>query len=136
MIIGGPRSWKIRRHGDLGVSFQWVNNEPAMILFRPALSGSPGVAICLSAAHRYCDSKTGAPTPYLAEKSVEYAAAMGFAGWGSARKIANVIADSLPDLVNMPPEPDWSKIKKAPAFGDIQLREDGKVVAEMPLRMQ
>lgn len=127
VILGGGKAWKIRRHGDLAVSFQWVNNEPAMCLFNPNKSKSPAVAICLSAAHLYADSKTGAPSHYLVEKSLAYSDILG----SSPRKIANVICDSMPDLVDMPPEPDWERIgaDKRISIGEVTIHSGGQEVA-------
>ena len=132
--IGGAKAWKVRQHGDIAVSFQWVNEEPAMILFpaRRSLPGAGAVVICLSAAFKYAHPKTGAPTPYLVEFSVLAAAQLGFAKTDTfaARKIAEVIVDSLPDLVDMPPEPQQFNQEQAAAIGELSIKVDGETVHE------
>lgn len=132
--IGGAKAWKVRQHGDIGVSFQWVNEEPAMILFpsRRSLPGAGAYVIALSAAFKYADSRTGAPTAYLVRQSVLAAKQMGFSGTDTfaARKIAEVIVDSLPDLIDMPPEPQQFNQAQAQAIGEMAIKIDGTTVHE------
>lgn len=132
--IGGAKAWKVRQHGDIGVSFQWVNEEPVMILFpaRRSLPGSGAFVLCLSSAFKYADPKTGGPTPYLVQMSVAAAKQLGFMETDTfaARKIAEVIVDSLPDLVDMPPEPQQFIQAQQQAIGEMSIKLDGKVIAE------
>lgn len=135
VMIGGAKAWKVRQHGDIGVSFQWVNEEPAMILFplRRSLATAGAYVIALSAAFRYADSKTGAPTPYLIRQSIAAAQQLGFSPTDTfaSRKIAEVIVDSLPDLVDMPPEPTGMNADQtASAIGEMSIKLDGKTIAE------
>lgn len=48
VLLGGEKAWKQRVSGDIVVSYQWVNGEPAMILFpkvkRLGLSGAYALA--------------------------------------------------------------------------------------------
>lgn len=133
-MIGGPKAWKVRQHGDIGVSFQWVNEEPAMILF-PALRSLPGAGayvIALSVAHKYADSKSGEPTPYLVRQSVAAATQLGFSPTDTfaARKLAGIIVDSLPDLIDMPPEPTGLNEAQQRTIGELAIKVDGKTVHE------
>lgn len=134
VLIGGPRAWKIRQHGDIGVSFQWVNEEPAMILFpaRKSLPGAGAFVVGLSSAWKYADSKSGAPTEYLVRMAVNAAVQLGFSRTDTfaARKIAEVIVDSLPDLVAMPPEPQSFNERQADAIGELMIQVDGQTVHE------
>lgn len=132
--IGGAKAWKVRQHGDIGVSFQWVNEEPAMILFpaRRSLPCAGAYVIALSAAFKYADSRTGGPTQYLVQASFLAAQQLGFAKTDTfaARKIAEVIVDSLPDLVEMPPEPQQFNQEQARAIGEMAIKIDGQTVHE------
>lgn len=134
VMIGGAKAWKVRQHGDIGVSFQWINEEPAMVLFpaRRSIAGAGAYVICLSAAFRYADSKTGAPTEYLIRQAVAAASQLGFARTDTfaARKIAGVIVDSLPDLVAMPPEPTGLNAQEQAAVGELAIKLDGQTIAE------
>ena len=134
VMIGGAKAWKVRQHGDIGVSFQWINEEPAMVLFpaRRSIAGSGAYVICLSAAFRYADSTTGAPTPYLIRQSIAAAAQLGFSPTDTfaARKIAGIIVDSLPDLVTMPPEPTGLNAEAQQAIGEMSIKVDGQTIAE------
>ena len=132
--IGGAKAWKVRQHGDIAVSFQWVNEEPAMILFpaRKSLPGAGAFVIALSAAFKYADPRTGGPTPYLIRNSVQAAQQLGFSPTDTfaARKIAEVIVDSLPDLVDMPPEPQQFNQEQTQAIGEMAIKVDGQTVHE------
>lgn len=132
--IGGAKAWKVRQHGDIAVSFQWVNEEPAMILFpaRKSLPGAGAFVIALSAAFKYADARTGGPTPYLIQGSVMAAKQLGFSPTDTfaARKIAEVIVDSLPDLVDMPPEPQQFTQEQTQAIGEMAIKIDGQTVHE------
>jgi len=134
ILIGGNRAWKVRKHGDIGVSFQWVNGDPAMILF-PAAKSLPGAGayvIPIDSAHKYADSVTGAPTHWLIQQSLVAAAQLGFAGTDTfaARKIADVIVDSMPDLIGMPPEPQSFNEARAAAIGEMAIKMDGRTIHE------
>lgn len=132
--VGGAKAWKVRQHGDIGVSFQWVNEEPAMILFpaRRSLPGAGAFVLCLSAAFRYADSVTGDPSPYLVQQSIAIARQLGFSPTDTfaCRKIAETIVDSLPDLLGMPPEPQQFTEKQQQAIGEMLIKVDGETIAE------
>lgn len=132
--VGGAKAWKVRQHGDIGVSFQWVNEEPAMIIFpaRRSLPGAGAYVIALSAAFKYADPKTGGPTQYLIVQSFAAAQQLGFMATDTfaERKIANIIVDSLPDLVDMPPEPQLFNAEQQQAIGEMAIKVDGQTIAE------
>lgn len=134
VLIGGDKAWKVRQHGDIGVSFQWVNDEPAMILFptRRSLGGAGAYVIGLSAAFKYANSRTGAPTPYLVQQSMAAAKQLGFSATDTfaGRRIAEAIVDSLPDLIDMPPEPPGINAKQAEVIGEMLIKVDGQTVTE------
>lgn len=133
ITVGGGRAWRTRKAGELFVSYQWVNRRPAMLLYpsRPPL-GAGAFVIPLESAWAYADSVTGEPTPFLVERAALAAEILGmFPTRDTIRKVADVIVDGIPDLVRMPPEPDWDKIEginKAPA-GELKLILDGQTIA-------
>jgi hypothetical protein len=130
VLIGGDKAWKVRRKGELVISYQWLNEEPTMIIFPARPSGKAGCyAIGLSAAYKYADSETGAPTEYLIRQADVAAEVMGmFATRDTLRTIATVIVDGLPDLVEMPPVPDiFNPLPK----GEMKLQLDGKTIAHV-----
>lgn len=139
VMVGGEKAWKVRKHGDIGVSFQWVNEEPAMILFPAAkinaFQNAGAYVIGLSAAYKYADSKTGGPTPYLVRQAIAAAVQLGFMATDTfaVRKIADVIVDSLPDLCEMPPEPVAMTLKQAQEIGEILVKVDGRTVHSAPV---
>lgn len=133
MLIGGPRAWKKRTQKGIFVSFEWVNGEPAMILF-PANPGPSAGAyiICLSSAYRYA-GRDGYPTPESAELYFGIADRLGmFMSKQLLNDVKDVVLDNLPDLVAMPAEPDWEsdRFKRGDVLGETRLMIDGTTVAE------
>jgi hypothetical protein len=130
ITVGGEKAWKTRTHGELFVSYQWVNDEPAMLIFPTRPIDQAGCfAIALSSAWKYADSTTGGPTEYLFEQADNAARVMGmFQTKDTLRKIATVIVDGLPDLVDMPPAPQaFTPLPK----GEMKLKLDGQTVAHV-----
>lgn len=133
VMIGGDKAWKMRITGDIASSYQWVNGEPAMILF-PAMPGlgSGAFVICLSTAWRYANSETGGPSAYLLHQSLLAAQVMGmYPDKFTLNRIVDVILDGLPDLVEMPPEPVGMTAKQAEAVGELSIKVDGQTVREV-----
>lgn len=130
ITIGGEKSWRSRRSGELFISYQWVNDEPAMLLY-PAHPGRNAGAfvLCLSSAYKYADSQTGAPTEYLIKQADVAAEVMGMLPTrDTLRSIASAIVDGLPDLVDMPPEPvGLTPIPK----GEMKLDLGGRTIAHV-----
>lgn len=125
--IGGKDSYKQRVIGDVVCSFQWVNDEPAMILWpkvRRTLANGAYV-ICLSAAYKYAD------TGYLVRAAFEAAQTMGFEeSRMTAMKIADIIIEGLPDLVEMPPTPQsWKEQKAEEQIGEMLIKVNGETIA-------
>lgn len=103
VMLGGPkaRAQRVCR-GGIVVSQQYVNGEPALVLFasRPRTLHPSGFVICLSAAFKYADDE------YLVQQAKIAAEIIGigtdsYAVWS----ICRAINDSLVDLVFMKPEP-------------------------------
>lgn len=103
VILGGPnaRGHRVMR-GGIVVARQYVNHEPALVLFplRKRMQ-SAGFIICLSAAWKYADDH------YLAQQAYVAAEYMGL-GTDSftVYNVARAINENLEDLVMMPPEPE------------------------------
>lgn len=136
--IGGAKAWKVRQHGDIGVAFQWVNEEPAMILFpaRRSLPGAGAFVICHSASFKYGQSNTdkspGYASKFLVENAWKIAQAIGFSPTDTqaANKIIDAIVDGLDDLNSMPPEPQQFNQEQAQAIGEMVIKVDGETIHE------
>jgi hypothetical protein len=129
VILGGDTAWKVRVKGDIVCAFHWVQGEPAMCLYpRDKRLGAAAFVIKLSVAHQYARSN-GYPTKYLMEACGKAAVVMGMEAQGfTMHRIADVILDGLPDLVEMPPEPAFPK-KKGQRAGEITLKLGDKEIA-------
>lgn len=101
--------------GDIVASFQYINGEESLCLWRANAVNSPlalkndgAVVIGLSAAHKYVDDD------YLVPQAFKFAQIMGFGSSKfAAHRIATFVQDMLIELVTMKPEPD-SIVEKEP----------------------
>lgn len=105
VMLGGPKARGQRILRGIVVSYQYVNGEPALVLF--PLRKFPGVGamiVCLSAAWQYMDDN------YLAQSARKGAETMGLGTTKAAiYNVATVINECLEDLVKMKPEPEEHK---------------------------
>lgn len=128
VTFGSGTAWKVQRVGDVMRSYQWVNGEPAMVLFpvvaRTVQAGA--YVICLSAAFKYDD------VHYLVRQAAIAAKVMGMDDTSfTIHRIGTAIHDGLHDLIIMPPEPNWSKdLEKGGVMGDLEIKANGKVICE------
>lgn len=133
--IGGKDSYKQFVKGDIVCSLQWVNDEPAIILWPKAPRiGSGAFVVCLSSAWQYADSR-GYPTKYLVQQAVRAAQVMGLEQHTfTIRAIADAIFEHIPDLVSMPPSPDdWTGKQVEQAIGEMSVKIDGQTIMEQEL---
>jgi len=107
----GKNARKQITRGDMVASFQYVNGEESLCLWRLGALGSPlalrndgAVVIGLSAAYKYTEDD------YLVRQSTKLAKVMGFGrSKFSAYRIASFIQDMLIELLTMQPEPIEAK---------------------------
>ena len=131
VMLGGEKAWKVRDKGDFAVSFQWVNEEPAIVLFPTRKGvGLGAFVLCLSALHNYVNSDGYPVTDYLISQSMKAAKVMGFSGLGfEVKRIADAILDSAEDLLAMPPEPvGINEKQRNEAIGEATIKVDGKTI--------
>jgi hypothetical protein len=120
-MIGGKNAWKQRVLGDIVVSLQWVNGEPAMILWPKVKRSNHAGAfvICLSAIHQYVHSNGYPNADYLIPKAEEACQVMALdVSTYSIRHVADAILESVEDLVRMPPE--------RPKQWDVEFKPEGE----------
>lgn len=123
VILCGPNARGHRvMQGGIVVCYQYVNHEPALVIFplRPRITKT-GFIICLSAAHKYTDDV------YLVQQAYRAAEMLGM---GTDRftvyNMANAIEENLEDLVMMKPEPE----EKPKVIGEGQIVDaSGKAIA-------
>lgn len=131
VTLGGDKSYKQRIIGDIVCSFQFVNEEPAMVLFpknRRTLTNGAFV-LCLSAAFKYTNPY------YLVRQSFAAAQQLGFDDSKfAAHQIADIIIEGIPDLIAMPPVPTPEQ-KLDEAIGEMLLKVDGKVIKHEEITM-
>lgn len=118
--FGGAKARGTRRHGDVIVSYQYVNDEPALVLW-PARPGarSGAYVVCLSSAFKYVEDD------YLIAQSFKACEVMGlFSTKQQVYRIATAIQDNIEELVRMKPEPEDEK----KSVGEGRLIANGKTI--------
>jgi hypothetical protein len=117
--LGGEFAYSVRRVGELCISHQYVNTEPAMIIWS-ATRKAGAFAICLSAAHQYTEDE------YLVFQAMSAAHQIGYSPKDKSvvGKIADLILSGLDDLVRMPPEPTIA-VSRREQRAEVLLREGG-----------
>jgi len=101
-FIANTRAFK-----DLVISFQWVNEEPAMCILRRHAEKRNAWVICLSSAYKYDDDK------YLVQQSVLATKVLGSPGDKAlARNFCDAVMNNIDELVKMKPEPKESEIAR------------------------
>ena len=101
VMLGGAKARGVRRHGDIVVGYQYVNDEPALVLWpaRPGAQKCGAFVVCLSSAFKYDDDD------YLVKQAFKACEVMGlFATKQQVYRIATAIHDNLGELVRMKPE--------------------------------
>lgn len=128
--LGGEFARNIRSRGDLVVAFQYVNTEPALVIWSSTRKAG-AFAICLSVAHEYLDDR------YLIFQSMAAAHQIGYhpSDKDTVKKLADLIMDSLDELVKMPPEPTEA-VSRREQRAEVLLREggaDGHIVSHQEI---
>lgn len=96
----------IRRYGDFEILFQYINEQPAMLLraHRFLNARRRAWAITLDSAWKYVDTETGDHSEYTVMASGAIANMLGLGNDIRTRfRIAEAIVDNLEELINMKP---------------------------------
>lgn len=129
--LGGDKAWKVYPKGDIVVSFQWVNDEPALILYpRKSMAATPGAFVLpLESAFKYADAKTGGPTPYCIRMAHKAAEVMGVMNDRfMLHRIVDAIMEGMLELIEMPPKPTGLNQQQTAELGEIVLKRDGRTI--------
>jgi hypothetical protein len=127
MLIGGNRAWKVYRYRDIGVSLQWVDGDPAMILFPLSGDKRSAYVLPLQSLHEICIEGDKVDGRAVIEKGMIAADVMGRLDKATAVTCADAILRFAPDLLRMPPEPDP---ERPPAVGEVEVKADGQTIYE------
>jgi len=130
ITLGGDNALFVRRHGDIAASFQFVNDEPAMVLWPIRRTGVAAYIVCLSAAFQYDDPKYLAQQARVACELWDFDDRQWF-------RIAKIINDGLGDLVKMPPDPATYQERKrtAGSIGEMSLSVAGNTVSQSEIHL-
>jgi len=123
-----------RVHGEVTAIYTWINDKRALVLaatHRPGNAFVPGAPIYVlfeENAHAYAEAKQLHDT---AQKAAEVLGLGGMAWY----KIATIIIDGLPDLIEMPSAPDEKEYYSG-SHGQMILSADGKPIAAEEIRIE
>jgi hypothetical protein len=117
------KAW-VRELGEFAIYGTWVfsedieDTEPCIVITpRYRTIGFKPICIALSAAYLYNNPR------YCVHKAREYAHLLGFDDdMSRTRKLAELIHDHLPDLINMPVDP-----QKAIVVGEAKVNVGGRM---------
>ena len=131
VLLGGEKAYKVNVKGDIVVSYQWYNGEPAMFLY-PANPSSlnPGAFILpIESAFKYSDRRSGLPSLHCFRMAERAAEVMGlFPGRSLLYRIVDAIVEGLLDLYGMPPEPPGLNQKRGQEIGELVVKHGGRIV--------
>ena len=131
--VGGPTAFKTFEHRGYHCSLEWVDGEPAMLIWSSRGGMDAGVfGICLSSAAKYADP-SGAITP---AGYMEIIRALPVLGKPMLEIEANTLRDCvllwMPDLLHMPACPSFVREADRPdAIWEITHKDqNGKTLSE------
>lgn len=133
VLLGGDKAWKVYSKGDIVISFQWVNGEPAMCLYpkNPRTLNPGAFVLSLDVAFKYADSRSGSPTPYCIEQAARAAQVMGFfPDKFIVTRIVDAIMEGLLELIEMPPQPTGLNAQQTQEMGEMIVKMGGRTIYE------
>jgi hypothetical protein len=133
--LGGMQAWRTHDAGDYIVSLEWVENEPAMVIWSKR-GAAFAFVICLSSIGKYATPE-GDPNP---EGANELARALPDFGRAIERTelhhLVSIILRYTPELILMPPMPRevWEADNRDDPFLEVTTKDErGKVIAEVEI---
>lgn len=130
---GGNKAWRTHDLGGYQVSMEWVDGEPAMVIWS-TLNREFGYAICLSSIGKYATPE-GKPNE---EGVTELAKALPDFGREISRlelhRLVDIVLRYAPELILMPPAPiDVLKADLRAPIWDVTEKINHKTVAEVSI---
>lgn len=123
-----------RQHGDIMVVYSWIDDERAMFLIPAVRQRAPWYVIKDSAAYTW-DDRDRANVPLVVQKLNKVCEVLGIeATPRNIQRLAAIIIDGIPELVQMPSAPP--KTYSRAALGHMVLREGGKAIAGQDVRLE
>jgi hypothetical protein len=124
VTLGGKFARSVYRRGELAQAFQYINTEPAIVIWSLTRRGG-AFAMCLSAAHQYLDDE------YCVAQAMQCAATIGYSPRDRSvvNKIIDLFLDGLDELVHMPPEPTAAE-REREQRAEVTLKLGGETISE------
>jgi hypothetical protein len=147
VALGGANAWKQRSIKGILCSFQWLDLRqhgfentpdhacvPCMCLFRPGSMARGAYVIPQPHAYLFATNK-GGPSAHLTTSAFAIAETLGFdlRDRSAVRLAMDIILDGLPDLVDMPSEPESESdalVKQAVLGIEASAKINGKTIVE------
>lgn len=119
----------VRQLGDLTVIYTWCDDERSMVLIPSYRKGAAWYILKESAAHKYDNKEYLKRQCQIAADVLDMEPSPN--NWF---KLARVIHDGLPDLIEMPSAPDDKLL--TPSLGEMRMYADGKLMAGEEIRVE
>lgn len=132
--IDSTKAHLTRVHGEITAIYTWMNGDRVLLLaatYRPGnafVPGAPVYVIRESNAHAY-------DNPHQLAATANKAAEVLGLGSTAVFKIADIIIEGLPDLIEMPSAPQEKDYYKG-SHGQMILSADGKPIAAEEIRIE
>jgi hypothetical protein len=132
--VGGPDAYRSFERRGLKCSLEWVDGEPAMLIWKAREGFDAGVfGICLSSAGKYADP-SGDPTPACFREAWRALPVLGLPQLEiEASNLVSCIIDWVPHLLTMPPQPPaLRQAERGPALWEVTQEDaDGRRLSEV-----
>lgn len=132
VMLGGAKAWKQRVLGDVVMSYQWIDEQPSLVLWplRKRSLNAGAYALGLDVVHKYVKADGHPISSYLIPQAIIAAEVMGMDSTTyTVRNIADAIMDGLEDLINMPPEPVGMNAEQhAGVVGEALIQVNGRTI--------
>jgi hypothetical protein len=120
--------------GDLVVVLSWINDLRAMFIIPRYAKGAAWFVIEEPAAHFWRDD-VASNIWNAAKKSLKACEVLGLEpSLMNSTKIISLVNNFIPDLLRMPSAPPTKYINRD--FGQMTMREGGKVLAQQEIRLE
>jgi hypothetical protein len=136
MVMLGGFVYEQHTTGDIVSEYKWVDGEPVMLLYKRVLGkNTQAFMIELKDAHEFVLSNGNPSKKLLMDLCHQAAKALNSEhDKATIFRLIGIIADGMPILIGMPPEPKAQEVANRPTSGTDELvlkdRRSGQILLE------
>jgi hypothetical protein len=137
-MVGGRAAYKTGRKGSLAWSLQYINDRPALCIWRPLDATRRVYAIPMESMHAYVTNGGNLNIEYCVTEAMNEIPRMGFGDAGKAKsavhEFVDIIAERLEDMLKMRPRADNAddtlREKQHVATMEVKDSASGRIIME------